>query len=42
MEIVKDEIFGACLLILPFESEAEVVKRANNTSYGLAAGLYTK
>jgi len=42
MEIVKDEIFGACLLLLPFEDEAEVIKRANNTSYGLAAGLYTK
>jgi aldehyde dehydrogenase family 9 protein A1 len=42
MEIVKDEIFGAVLLILPFENEAEVIQRANNTSYGLAAGLYTK
>jgi len=42
MEIVREEIFGACLLVLPFENEAEVIKRANNTKYGLAAGLYTK
>ncbi|KAI6237787.1 Protein CBR-ALH-12 [Aphelenchoides besseyi] len=41
MEIVKDEIFGPVLLLLPFESEEEVVERANATHYGLAAGLHT-
>jgi len=41
MEIVRDEIFGPVLLILPFDNEEEVVKRANNTNFGLAAGLYT-
>jgi len=41
MEIVKDEIFGPVLLLLPFDSEEEVIKRANNTTYGLAAGLYS-
>lgn len=41
MTIVRDEIFGPCLLILPFDTEEEVVHRANNTSFGLAAGLHT-
>jgi aldehyde dehydrogenase family 9 protein A1 len=42
MECVKDEIFGAVMLILPFDNDEEVVQRANKTGYGLAAGLYTK
>jgi acyl-CoA reductase-like NAD-dependent aldehyde dehydrogenase len=42
MEIVKEEIFGAVCLLLPFSTEEEVVERANATNYGLAAGLYTK
>ena len=42
MECVKDEIFGAVMLILPFDNDEEVIKRANQTGYGLAAGLYTK
>jgi acyl-CoA reductase-like NAD-dependent aldehyde dehydrogenase len=41
MQIVQQEIFGPVLLILPFDTEDEVVRRANNTSYGLAAGLYS-
>lgn len=41
MEIVRDEIFGPVLLILPFDTEEEVVRRANNTHFGLAAGLYS-
>ncbi|KAI6177175.1 putative betaine-aldehyde dehydrogenase [Aphelenchoides bicaudatus] len=41
MEIVRDEIFGPVLLLLPFETEEEVVSRANNTHYGLATGLYS-
>jgi acyl-CoA reductase-like NAD-dependent aldehyde dehydrogenase len=32
---------GPVLLLLPFDTEEEVVKRANNTHYGLAAGLYS-
>ncbi|KAE9554572.1 hypothetical protein FO519_002211 [Halicephalobus sp. NKZ332] len=42
MEIIQNEIFGAVLCILPFDTEEEVIERANNTSFGLAAGLYTK
>ncbi|KAK0416071.1 hypothetical protein QR680_012281 [Steinernema hermaphroditum] len=42
MKIVRDEIFGAVLLILPFENEDEVVKRANDTGYGLATGVFSR
>ncbi|KAH7731646.1 Protein ALH-12 b [Aphelenchoides avenae] len=42
MEVATDEIFGPVMLILTFRDEEEVIRRANNTSYGLAAGLYTK
>ncbi len=41
MEICKEEIFGPVLSILSFESEEEVIDRANNTPYGLAAGVFT-
>jgi len=42
MEIIQNEIFGAVLCILPFDTEEEVIARANNTTFGLAAGLYSK
>ncbi|CCI41049.1 unnamed protein product [Albugo candida] len=41
MTIVKDEIFGMVMTILPFKEEEEVVSRANNTPYGLSAGIFT-
>ena len=41
MEICQEEIFGPLLSILCFDSEEEVIERANNTSYGLAAGVFT-
>uniref|UniRef100_A0A183BHQ9 Aldedh domain-containing protein n=1 Tax=Globodera pallida TaxID=36090 RepID=A0A183BHQ9_GLOPA len=41
MEIVKEEIFGAVMLILPFQTEEEAVSRANATQFGLASGLCT-
>ncbi|RQM29590.1 hypothetical protein B5M09_013840 [Aphanomyces astaci] len=41
MRIVQEEIFGMVLCVLPFESEAEVVARANATSFGLSAGVFT-
>ncbi len=37
MTIAREEIFGPVLSILPYESEAEVVARANDTPYGLAS-----
>lgn len=39
--IVKEEIFGPCCHITPFDSEEEVITLANDTSYGLAAALWT-
>ena len=42
MTIVKEEIFGPVMSILSYEDEAEVVQRANNSDYGLAAGLVTR
>ncbi|MBV7433880.1 betaine-aldehyde dehydrogenase [Cardiobacteriaceae bacterium TAE3-ERU3] len=39
MAIVKDEIFGPVMSILSYDSEAEVIERANDTIYGLAAGV---
>lgn len=41
MTIVQEEIFGPVMAILGFDEEDEVVQRANNTPYGLAAGLLT-
>lgn len=42
MTIVKEEVFGMLMSILSFSSEAEVIARANNTDFGLAAGVFTK
>ena len=42
MRIAQDEIFGPVMAIFGFADEAEVVQRANNTSFGLAAGLVTQ
>jgi aldehyde dehydrogenase (NAD+) len=42
MTIAKDEIFGPVVAVLPFKSVDEVVKRANDTYYGLAAAIWTK
>ena len=41
MEIVREEIFGPVMSILTYHSEEEVVRRANDTTFGLAAGLVT-
>ncbi|KIW08020.1 uncharacterized protein PV09_00965 [Verruconis gallopava] len=40
MKIVKEEIFGPVMSILTYETIDEVVKRANNTELGLAAGVF--
>ncbi|XP_012497039.1 PREDICTED: aldehyde dehydrogenase, cytosolic 2, partial [Propithecus coquereli] len=42
MRIAKEEIFGPVQQIMKFKSLDEVIKRANNTHYGLAAGIFTK
>ncbi|KAB5569561.1 hypothetical protein DKX38_003354 [Salix brachista] len=41
MSIAKEEIFGPVQSILKFKDLDEVIKRANNSRYGLAAGIFT-
>jgi acyl-CoA reductase-like NAD-dependent aldehyde dehydrogenase len=38
---VQEEIFGPVLTVQPFDSEDEAIRLANDTPYGLAAGLQT-
>ena len=42
MRIVKEEIFGPVMSILPYDTVDEVVKRANDTPMGLAAGVFSQ
>ncbi len=42
MAIVQEEIFGPVMAVLSFTSEAEVVGRANDTPFGLSAGVFTR
>ena len=42
MKIVREEIFGPVMCLLTFKDEQEVIKRANDTEYGLAAGVFTQ
>lgn len=42
MKIVKEEIFGPVMALMNFKTVEEGIKIANNTKYGLAAGIVTK
>ena len=42
MSVVREEIFGPVVVAQRFEDLDEVAKEANNTNYGLAAGIWTK
>ncbi|MER9607768.1 aldehyde dehydrogenase family protein [Mesorhizobium sp. M0312] len=42
MKIAREEIFGPVISALPFDALDEAVERANNTPYGLAAGVFTQ
>jgi len=40
--VVREEIFGPCCHIQPFEKEEDAVRMANDTPYGLATSIYTQ
>lgn len=41
MRIAQEEVFGPVLSIIPFDDEEEAIRIANDTQYGLAAGVWT-
>ena len=41
MSIAREEIFGPVLSVLPFSGDGEAAKIANDSNYGLAAGIFT-
>jgi betaine-aldehyde dehydrogenase len=41
LRIVREEIFGPVMSILTFDDEHEAIERANDTDFGLAAGVFT-
>lgn len=41
MTIAREEIFGPVMCVLEFEEEDEVIRRANETQFGLSAGVFT-
>lgn len=41
MVVAREEIFGPVLVVMPFDDEDEAIRIANDTKYGLGAGVYT-
>lgn len=39
--VVKEEVFGPVVTVLPFDTEEEVIERANDVEYGLSASVWT-
>ncbi len=42
MSIVREEIFGPVVAAMPFTDDSEIADKANRSSYGLAAGIWTR
>lgn len=41
-EVVQREIFGPAVVVMPFDTEEEIVRKANGVEYGLASSLWTR
>ena len=41
-KVAREEIFGPVVIVQPFEDLDEIARRANNTTFGLAAGVWTR
>ncbi|KAJ5320228.1 hypothetical protein N7508_000511 [Penicillium antarcticum] len=42
MRIAQEEVFGPVVVIFPFDDEEEAIRRANDTTYGLGASVFTR
>jgi aldehyde dehydrogenase (NAD+) len=42
MRLAREEVFGPVLAVMPFSGEADAVAKANDTAFGLAAGVWTR